>query len=200
MAAIAVSADGNQIFLALENGSGQPLIAMCERDDLATFIAVYNPAAGSAGNVLASSDPDVMFFYGYFGSGYRVLKYVISTDTVSNISPSGVATYIVNSLAVNPADANELWATINTDQDLRHTTDGGTAWETLNAGLGLNPTALLVVPGGEGEPPVIYIAGNDGVTTVLLYSPNNGISFNDVSGVSLAGTANIIGLEYAAES
>lgn len=198
MAAIAVSQDGEAIFLALEDGSGYPVVAKCSRDDLATFTSVYAPGAGTACNVLATPDPDVMYFYGNFGSGVQVVKHVVSTGAETNISPSGLTTKVVNALAVNPGDVNELWATVNTDQDLLHTIDSGTTWETLNNALGVNPTALLVLSTGTGEPPVIYVAGNDGADTLLLYSANGGTSFSDVAGANLAAVANIVGLEYAA--
>ena len=69
MSAIAVSADGNNIFLALENGLGQPVFAKTTRSDLSTWTTAFAPGDGTAANV--ASDPaniDQMYFYGNFGN------------------------------------------------------------------------------------------------------------------------------------
>ncbi len=69
MAAIATSADGNHIFMALEDGSGNQVIVKAARSDLSTWTEVYAPGAGSAANVaMVPSDPDAMLFYGNFGT------------------------------------------------------------------------------------------------------------------------------------
>ena len=67
MSAIATSAEGAYIFLALEDGSGFPVIVRALRSDLSTWSSAYSPGAGSAANG-ASVPPnsDKMLFYGYF--------------------------------------------------------------------------------------------------------------------------------------
>lgn len=195
MSAIAVSQDGAAIFLALEDGSGNSVVVKCERDDLTTFTAVYAPGAGTACNVLATGDPDLMLFYGNFGSGIQVVKHVISTGAETNISPSGLTTKVINALAVNPSNISEIWATVNTDQDLLGTVDGGTTWTTLNAALGINPTSLLVFWAGDYNDNRAFIGGTVTGVTELLYTPNEGASYSDYAGASLDGAAAIVGIE-----
>lgn len=195
MSAIAVSQDGAAIFLALEDGSGYSTVVKAERDDLGTFTAAYAPGAGTACNVIATGDPDVMIFYGNFGSGVQVVKHVISTGVETNISPAGLTTKVVNGCAVNPSDPDEIWITVNTDQDLLGTIDGGATWTTLNAALGINPTALLVFWAGDYDDSRAFIGGTVTSTTELLYTPNEGASYGDYAGTSLHATAAIVGLE-----
>jgi len=191
--AIAVSADGDHIFLALEDTSGLPVIITCERTNLGTFTAAYNSGAGSAANVSAApGNPDLMLFYGNFGSGVQVVSHVISTVTNTNISPAGLTTKIVNCLVSNPSDPNEFIITADTDQDLLHTADLGTSYATLYATLGFNATGLAV---RWDDPDRVYVAGYDGADVDLLYSPNEGDYFTDVSGAALKAAAGVVGVE-----
>lgn len=145
MSSITTSADGAYIYLALENASGFPVIVRAGRDDLSTWTSVYAPGAGSAANVASvPSNSDKMLFYGYFGTGVQVLSHTISTAAEVNISPTGLTTKIVNALAVNPSDPNEIIIAVGTDQDLLRTINLGTAWTTLYAILGVNATGLAV--------------------------------------------------------
>ena len=80
MAAIITSADGNNIFIAAEDGSGNPVILSAARSDLSTWSATYDPGAGTAANVASSTNLDVVFFYGNFGTDVTVIKYTISTS------------------------------------------------------------------------------------------------------------------------
>jgi hypothetical protein len=195
MAAISTNSDGNYIFLALQNGSSQPVIARCSREDLVTFTYAYNPAAGTTANVvMAPSDPDQMLFYGYFGSGVQVVRHNIGAATNTNISPAGLGTAVVNCLAVNPSDANEIYITVNTAQDVMYTVDGGATWETLNSALGFDPTALRVFWGGEYEDDILLIGGKP-ASVQLLFSPNAGTYTSNIAGASLGATANIVGIE-----
>lgn len=195
MSAIAVSQDGAVVFLALEDGSGNSVVVKCERDDLTTFTAAYAPGAGTACNVIATGDPDVMFFYGNFGSGIQVVEHIISTGVNTNISPSGLTTKVINALAVNPSNISEIWATVNTDQDLLGTIDGGATWDTLNAALGINPTSLLVLWAGDYDDSRGFIGGTVAGVTELLYTPNEGASYGDYAGAALDGAAAIVGME-----
>lgn len=198
MATIAVSVDGNHIFLALENGSGFQVIAKAARSDLATWTAAYAPGAGTAGNVVAvPGNADKMLFYGNFGSGVQVVSHVISTGVETNISPAGLTTKVVNCLAVNPSDSDEVWITINTDQDLKRTIDGGTNWTALDAALGIDPTALAVIFSGAYVPDRAFIAGNDATDELLLYTPNEGSSKTDLVGTTLVNVADICSIEVS---
>lgn len=194
MSAIAVSQNGNHIFLALENESGFPVIVKTTRADLSTFTVAYNPAAGTAANVVAAGE-DTMLFYGNFGSGVQVIKHTVSSGANANISPTGLTTKVANCLAVNPSDTNEIWLTVNTDQDLLRTLDQGATWETLNAALGFSATAMLVFWEGEYELDRGYIAGNVSGTEELLYTVDEGDSYGDYAGAALGAVADVVGLD-----
>ena len=193
MAAIAVSAGGAYVFLALEDASGFPVFLRAARGDLSIWISVYSPGAGSAANVAAvPGDPDKMLFYGYMGSGIQVVSHVVSTGAETNISPAGLTTKIVNTLAPNPSDPNEFIITADTDQDLLHTADLGTSYAALYATLGFNATGLAV---RWDDPDRVYVAGYDGADVDLLYSPNEGDYFTDVSGAALKAAAGVVGVD-----
>lgn len=196
MAAGITTTDGAYIYMALENASGQPVIVRCAVDNLAAFTAVYAPGAGTAGNVInVPSNPDLMLFYGNFGSGVQVVRHVVSTGVETNISPTGLTTKVVNCLAVNPSNADEIIITVNTDQDLLWTDDGGVAWVTLNAALGFSATGLAVHWQSEEEYHIIYVAGQVTGVSALRYSPNTGDTLSDFTGATLNATADVSGLE-----
>jgi hypothetical protein len=197
MPALAVSADGENIFVALEDEAGLPVILTAARSDLATWTAAYEPGAGTSANVASvPSDVDMMLFYGNFGSGIQVVAYVISTDTPTNISPTGLTTKIVNTLQVDPSDPNIIQITVNTDQDFLATYDGGTVWVDLNTAVGFDVTAQLALWAGSYDYDRSFLGGAVAGVAALRYSPNEGASLSDVTGAALAGASvNIIGLE-----
>jgi len=193
LSAIAVSADGDNIFLALENGSGFPVFVKASRSDLSTWTSVYAPGAGSSANVASvPADADKMLFFGYFGSGAQVISHTVSTGAEVNISPAGLTTKIVNALVSNPSDPNEIDITVGTDQDLLTTVNLGTAWSTLYATLGVNATAMAV---RWDDPDRVFVAGYDGADVDLLFSPNEGSTVSDVSGAALKAALNVTNVE-----
>jgi len=196
MAAIATSADGDYIFLALEDSGGFPAFLQAARSDLATFSEVYAPGAGSAANVTPSpSNPDIVLFHGNFGTDLTVSTYTISTDTVADISPSSLGAKVANNLAINPSGGSEAVITVDTDQDITHTTDGGTTWTAWDAALGFNATALWVLWSGVYYPHRYFVAGDNLTTLDILYSPNEGAGSTDVSGATVGALTNISALE-----
>jgi len=183
MSAIAISADGNNIFLALEDGSGNQVFLKAARSDLNTWTKAYNPGAGSAANVKESpSNIDVMLFYGNFGTDLVISTYRISTDVVTDISPASLAAKVINTLAVNPGGISELVASVDTDQDLKNSDDGGTTWVDWDATMGFDGTALAVLFSGAYFPHRYFTGGQTGGTGELRYSPNEGSSDNDETG------------------
>lgn len=198
MSAIVTTSDGAYIYLALENGSAQPVIARCARSDLSTFEAAYNPAAGTAGNVQAApGDPDLVYFYGNFGTDVTVLAHVPSTGAETDISPASLGAKVVNTLEVDPSDANRLQITVDTDQDLLGTEDGGAAWVTLNAAVGFDVTAQRVFWGGEYDYDRAWIGGAAAGAAEARYTPNEGAYLADVTGAGLGAAAAIVGIEGA---
>ncbi|GIK36576.1 MAG: hypothetical protein BroJett011_04090 [Chloroflexota bacterium] len=196
MAAIATSADGGYVFLALENESGQPIIVKASRDDLSAFSPAYNPAAGTAGNVASvQANADQMLFYGNFGSGVQVVLHTVSTGANTNISPGGLTTLVANCLAVNPSDPDEIWITVNNgaSSSLRRTLDAGATWEIM-AALGFEPTALAITWQSDYSLDRVVVAGHT-TTTELRYSPNEGAALADYAGAGLGAAANIVGVQ-----
>jgi hypothetical protein len=195
MPALCVSADGNHIFLALEDSStGFPVIAKAARADLATWSAAYEPGAGTAANVVATGNPDVMLFFGNFGSGVQVVKHVVSTGAETNISPAGLTTKIVNGLAVNPSNPAEIAITVDTDQDVLYTDDTGANWETWDSALGFNATAFTALWTDSDDPHRYFAAGDVSGTLELRYSPNEGASDADYAG-GVGAAANVCAIE-----
>lgn len=193
MPAIATSADGAYVYLALENTSGFPVFVRAARTDLFTWEAVYAPGVGSAANVASvPGNADRMLFFGYMGSGIQVVSHVISTGVETNISPAGLTTKIVNCLVPNPSDPDELAITVNTDFDLLLSANLGTSWATLYASLTFNATGLAIK---WDELATVFVAGYDGADVDLLYSPNAGDSVADVSGAALKAALNVCSLE-----
>jgi hypothetical protein len=197
MSAIATSADGEYLFMACEDAStGFPVIVREARDTPGTFTAAYSPGAGAAANVAqVLGNPDQMLFYGNFGTDVVVIRHTVSTGANEDISPASLGAKVVNGLAVNPANADEIIITVNTDQDLLHTDDAGANWETYNAALGFDATALVVLWQVEAEYHLIYAAGQVTGAARLLYSPNNGAYLSNITGANLVAAANVVGLE-----
>lgn len=194
MPQIATSADGDFIFLA-EEYAGFPVIVKITRD-LTTQSAAYDPGAGTAANVLAfPSEPDGMLFYGNFGTDVTVIKHTISTGTNTDISPASLGAKVVNTAAINPNDGNDIYITVDTDEDLLQTTDGGSSWSTIDATLGFDATALIVLFSGRYLDNRYFGAGNNGADLDILYSPNNGASDKNVEDATVGALAAIIALE-----
>ena len=193
MPTLAMDNAGDNIFTA-EERSTFPIFGVAATSDLNTWAAAYDPGAGTAGNVIAAGD-DTMIFYGNFGTDVTIQKHTISTVSNVDISPSSLGAKVVNTLAVNPSDTDEMICTVDTDQDALHTTDGGTIWTTIDSALGFNATALWALWSGVYFPHRLFVAGDNLTTLDLLYSPNLMTSSQDFAGTSLDAAANISGVE-----
>jgi len=198
MSAIAISSDGAVVFLALQNvATGDQIIAKASRGDLSAWSAAYSPGDGTSANVvMVPHDIDKMLFYGNFGTNVVVLSHTISTVANADISPVSLAAKVVNTIQSNPGDANEIVATVDTDQDMLRTGDlGATAWDVWEAALSFDATALWLLWSGLFYPHRFFAAGYDGANNDLLYSPNEGSSNSDFAGASLAAAGKITGVE-----
>ena len=174
------------------------MIVRAARLDLSTWSAVYSPGVGSAANVVpVPGDDDKMIFFGNFGTDVTVVLHTISTGVNSDISPAGLGAKVVNTCAVNPGDANQMAITVDTDQDVLFTNDGGSNWSTWEAALGMNATAFYVLWSiAAWAVHRAMVAGHDGMDEILLYTPNQFGSETDVVG-SLSTVANIVSIEVA---
>ena len=185
MSAITASADGAYLFLALEDGDGLPIILRAARSDLATWSVVYppGPGAGSAVNVASvPSDPDRVLFYGNFGTDAVVIRHAIAAETNTDLSPASLGSAIVNTLAVDPSDANRIVITVNTARDLKYTEDGGVTWINWDDALGLDATALALLWSGEYGLHRLFVCGQVTGAAVIYYSPNQAAAYGDFSG------------------
>jgi hypothetical protein len=198
VAAIATSADGAYIFLALQNSAGFPVFVRASRDNLSVWTEVYSPGVGSSANVASvPGNSDLMIFYGYFGTGVQVISHTISTAAEVNISPTGLAAQVVNTLAVNPSDPNEMMLTVDTAQDLYHTLDGGALWTQIYTTLVFNATGLAV---RWDDPNRVFVAGYDGADVDLLWTPNEGASVSDEAGAALGAALGVCSVELTLEA
>lgn len=197
MSVIAVSAGGDYVFLALEDSGGDQFIARAARSDLSNFIRIYDPAAGSAGNVAqVPANPDKMLFHGNFGTDVTVILHTISTEGNADVSPASLGAKVINTLWPNPSNEDEWLCTVDTDQDLLHTTDAGANYTTLDAALGFDAQALTVLWSGAYFPHRHFVAGEVGVGDLdVLYSPNEGVSDTNVEGATVGAADGIVSLE-----
>ncbi len=197
MPALKTNSDGTSIYLALEDGSGNQVIAKSLRTDLSTWTGAYSPGAGSAGNVESDfSDINSMYFYGNFGTDLLIQKFNISAGTVSDISPASLAAKVANTLSLNPGDSLEFSVSIDTDEDLKNTVDGGTNYTTLDASLGFDATALWMLWSGRHFDHRYFVAGEvSGGNLDLLYSPNEGATSNNEEGATLGALGEISNVE-----
>ncbi len=138
------------------------------------FSTVFNPGAGTAINVFAT--PGNFIFYGAFGVNYNVVRYVRSTDTITDISIPGIGNNAVNALIRNNTDGG-LYAIVDTSQALYHFASG--VWSIVNATLGIDGTDIL---GSFAEVDKLYLAGKGAVNGELLFSPDEGVTIQDVTG------------------
>jgi len=183
MSAIATTADGNYIYLALEDTNGNQVISRAARSDLSTWTTIYQPGAGSAANIApVPSDPDKMLFYGNFDTDVVVVEHTVSTGAESDISPASLAAKEVNTLAVNPSDANEIVITVDTDEDLKYSDDGGSTWSDWDATLTFDATALALLWSGDYSLHRLFASGQVTGSAVLYYSPNEASGWADYTG------------------
>lgn len=193
--ALAVSADGNNVFIALEdNASGNQIVFKATRPSSPTVTAIYEPGGGSAANVIPTGDPDKMIFCGNFGTDVGVILHTISADTEGDISPSSIGTDKIQPVAIDPSDVNHLVAINQADQDALETEDGST-WSTLNAALGQTPVAMGIIWLGALFPLGGFIGGNDGTDENLTYTPNEFANLREDTSAALKAVGAITGID-----
>lgn len=193
--ALGVSADGNNVFIALEdNSSGNQIVFKATRPSSPTVSAIYEPGGGSAANVIPTGDPDKMIFFGNFGTDVGVILHTISADTEGDISPSSIGSDKIQPVAIDPSDVNHLVAINQDDQDALETEDGST-WSTLNATLGQTPVAMGVIWLGALFPLGGFIGGNDGTDENLTYTPNEFAGLREDTSAALKAVGAITGID-----
>jgi len=193
MSAMVGTIDGKYLFMALEDVSGNQLISRLEIDTQ-TFTVVYNPGGGDASNVLQHpTDPDRVYFYGWFGGVINVVRHIVSTGINTEINvPSSFIT--VNALTINPSDSLQLMACLDDDQEVLKTVDGGSNWTNLffpNFIIFFSAMVTLWSPAPALHR--MFISGNDG-DEELIYTPSEG--FREITLVPQTANAFISGMEF----
>jgi len=196
--AMAVTPDGENLAFALElDPSGDQVISSQTRPTdagVSTTQRLYTPGAGTAGNVAAPPDIDKVIVFGDFGTNLGVISIVISTITVTNISPASLGADVIQPAAVDPSDTDHIVIINQTDQDAIETTDGGTTWTTLNATLAQTVEALDVVFFGQYLPFSAFFGGDDATDENLEYTPNAFANFREDTSASLKAANAITGI------
>ncbi len=203
MTAIVTSATGDLIVMVGEEVDGAGAIsgitaAYSLPGDEGTFTEIFSTAGVGALAISCAappSDNDKIIFYGMLddAGSVQIRRWNITADTLDNISPSGLGTKRVSALVIDPLNSDNMFCTVDEDEDLLVTTSGGTSWSSANAALGLAPTALLALFSTEFFNEV-FIAGNSGGVTVQ-FSQDAGATFTSLETPDLATAANVVNLE-----
>lgn len=195
---IAVAADGESIFFALEEDvSGNQVILKATRPASPTVSIAYAPGAGSAGNVFATGDRDTVIFGGNFATDVGVINHAVDAGTNTDISPSSIGADIISPIVIDPTDATHIVAINKTDEDALETTNGGTSWATLTATLGIQVVGLAVAFFGKFFPFGAIYGGNDGVDENVRYTPNEFSSTREDTVAALQAAGNITGIDLS---
>ena len=194
--ALGVSADGNSLFVALQdNASGNQVVFKATRPASPTISKIYDPGAGSAANVAETGNLDKMVFHGNFGSNVGVIVHTVSTAGNSDKTPTTIGTDKIQPLAVDPSDIDHFIAINQADQDALETEDGGASWATLNAALGQTPVAMGIMWFGALWPFGAFFGGNDGVDENLEYTPNEFSSLREDTSAALKAVGVLTGID-----
>ena len=183
MAALTYTNDGTKIFVAAEDpATGFQVVLSAAVSDLITWTAVYEPGAGDSINLqTTASNPDLLFFYGNFGTDIGVVKHAITAGTNTDISPTTIGAHQIQIFASNPTPlydgSIELICREEVDHDVVYSDDTGatwTSWDATGAGGG---SAMKAIWRGTYYPHA-YIIGSGGS---LYLSPNQGVSTLDIT-------------------
>lgn len=200
MSILEASQDGAFVFVALEDdATGNQLVFKITRptSTTPTTVTAYEPGDGSAGNVAPTGDPNRIVFHGNFGPNIGVVDHAIAAATNTDISPTSIGAELIQPLEVDPSDIQHMVAINRNDQDALETEDGGSAWATLNAALGLTVDAMALVFLGAYFPFGGFIGGNDGVDENLSYTPNEFSDLRDDASAALKAVGGIVSVDIA---
>lgn len=194
--AMAVSADGENLFFALEeDGTTNQIILKATRAAAPTVTIAYEPFTGTAGNVEPTGDNDIVIFNGNFGTDVGVIKHAIAAVTNTDISPSSIAAKVIAPVRVDPSDITHLIGVNVDDQDAIESDDTGASWATLNATLGQTVVAMDIIWLGQYFLFGVFFGGNDGADENLEYSPNEFSSLREDSSAALKSVGAITGID-----
>lgn len=200
MSILETSQDGAFVFLALEDdATGFQVIFKITRptSTTPTTVAVYEPGAGTAGNIAPTGDPDRMIFHGNFDTDVGVIDHAIAAGTNTDITMPSIGAELIQPLQVDPSNVDHIVAINRNDQDALETTDGGFTWSTLNAALGVTVDAMDLIFFGAYFPFGGFIGGNDGADENLSYTPNEFANLRDDASAALKAVGSIVSIDIA---
>lgn len=203
MSVLETSQDGAYVFVALEDdATGNQIIFKITRptSTTPTTVKAYEPGGGTAGNVAQTGDSDRMILHGNFGTDIGVIDHVIATGTNTDISPTSIGAELIQPLQVDPADTDHIIAINRNDQDALETTDGGSNWTVLNAGLGVAVDAMDILFFGDYFALGGFFGGNDGVDENLKYTPNAFSALREDTSAALQAVGSITSIDIAPDT
>lgn len=180
--AMDVSADDYYLYVAALTNSSQPLLLRLFADLTTDPAVVYNPAAGDTIGVRCGDlNENWVWIAGDFGTPLVRLS---EDDGATWITKDpGTWVGVVTSFVVGPDDDNLVLAVTDGDDDLHETEDGGLNWDTLNAAMPFDVSAMDRLYFNLDE--IVFGVDAAGADRVR-YTPNNGTDLEDIT----AGTPN----------
>ena len=166
--------DGQYLFIANSTTCGGTPIYTRFEIATSTFTEAFAPTSGSDGSILQHpTDADIVYFFGQFGGNTNIMRHDVGAGTNTSIGP--VTSQVITGLQVNPSDTEQLLCSVNVDEDILYTTDGGTIWTAWDVATGL-PTMTDLITLWSMDPDLnrYFVSGDDGVETLIDYSPNEG--------------------------
>jgi len=106
-----------------------------------------------ASMAMAANDPNTVYVGSFNGGIFK------TTDGAANWVVTGERTNITLTLAIDPFNANVVYAGYNGTPSIRKTTDGGATW--VAASTGIPSTAIFALTVDPNDPRVVY-AGSTG--------------------------------------
>ena len=176
---VSFSADGQLIYVALKQDTGEQILVEAPRDDPTDWTQSLIEAAGTLINVIPV-DANRMIVYGQFANNVNVYDFDIMTTLPTDISPPSLAAAPILKLDVSPASPNKIMACVGNGASSKivKSDDGGSSWSDLITSIAFDPLALDSLWSGLGYPDRLMYGGASGVA----YSPNNGVNILDFTG------------------
>lgn len=199
MSMLRTSSDGAFVFTALEDvATGFQLIFKTTRPTTSTptTVIVYEPLAGSAGNVAQTNDDDRMVWHGNFDTDIGVVDYAIIAETNTDISPVAIGAEVIQPLEVNPDFVGNILAWNEDDDDLLQTEDVGANWATVRSDAGLVTTlrGMDVLFKGNFQDHNVYFTGDGGSGVKVYESLDEGITLIALENATLNTAADVVGI------
>ena len=191
--ALACDGNGNTVYIAIYNGSSNPILITAGLPLTATAIGnlAYNPGAGDAINVKTHYEVgDFSIIAGHFGNNEQARRSKDGGATYSDIDPDTWAANKAQPIAIDPNDEEHVLLALDALDDLVEK-DVDDAWTVLDAALPFDVGAMAIY---DLDPDEIVIARINAGAVMIQYSPNNASTWQDITG-ALPVTDGIASLE-----